>query len=450
MKRKTLAALLIIVIVLLGVGIYILLKDSTGPVISLSPETGRVSPKSAFTLNIEDPSGLKDVTVRSVQGEIRSVVFNQKEFNGTSANLTFTLGDSTKLHDGAFEMEVIGRDASLAGFGQGNPTTQRYEFIYDTQPPRVSILNPKNYLRKGGAGCLVYTVSKDVLKSGVMVGDHLFPGYKTPGGEYVCLFVFPYDADTEEYSPTLYVEDYAGNEISRKFIYTRINRKFKNDTLNLPQSFLDDVSTEFYSEFPGEMSSLDRYLKVNRELRDRNAQTLAALGQQTATVALWQGPFTRLPNSAPRAGFADHRTYMYQGQPVDEQTHLGVDLASLAQSNIPAANAGRVIFASDLGIYGLAVVIDHGLGLQTLYAHMSHIDVAVGQDVAKDEIIGQTGITGLAAGDHLHFGVLVSGVPVTPIEWWDNHWLKDNILDRMPAGAWAPGRDEFKSQNLTE
>jgi murein DD-endopeptidase MepM/ murein hydrolase activator NlpD len=131
------------------------------------------------------------------------------------------------------------------------------------------------------------------------------------------------------------------------------------------------------------------------------------------------------------AGFGDRRLYYYKGKKVDKQVHMGVDLASLANSEVPAANNGRVIFADHLGIYGIAVVLDHGQGLSSVYSHLSKMSVDPGQEVMKGDIIGITGQTGLAGGDHLHFGVMVSGVFVNAIEWWDSHWIQDNISRKL-------------------
>jgi murein DD-endopeptidase MepM/ murein hydrolase activator NlpD len=170
-------------------------------------------------------------------------------------------------------------------------------------------------------------------------------------------------------------------------------------------------------------------------MRKSNEEKLLEVGRNTASSMLWKGEFLRLPNSANRAGFADHRSYIYGGRVVDEQTHLGLDLASLAMAPIPAANSGRVVFAGNLGIYGQLVIVDHGLGLMSLYSHMSEIAVNVGTEVKKGDILGRTGTTGMAGGDHLHFGMLVSGVQVQPIEWLDSHWIKDNVIDRLEPKA---------------
>jgi len=90
-----------------------------------------------------------------------------------------------------------------------------------------------------------------------------------------------------------------------------------------------------------------------------------------------------------------------------------------------------VAFTGDLGLYGNAVIIDHGLGLFTLYGHMSQIDVKVGDAVAKRAILGNTGETGFAGGDHLHFGVYLDGVAVLPVEWWDAKWITDNVTPKL-------------------
>jgi murein DD-endopeptidase MepM/ murein hydrolase activator NlpD len=128
---------------------------------------------------------------------------------------------------------------------------------------------------------------------------------------------------------------------------------------------------------------------------------------------------------------------------VDQQTHLGFDLAKLAHSPIPASNDGKVLWAEDLGIYGNCVVIDHGFGLQSFYGHMSEFLVKKGDMVKKGQVIGKTGSTGLAGGDHLHFGMQVDGVQINPVEWWDPHWVKDRILSKLGQEMGGEGVDAY-------
>jgi murein DD-endopeptidase MepM/ murein hydrolase activator NlpD len=145
-----------------------------------------------------------------------------------------------------------------------------------------------------------------------------------------------------------------------------------------------------------------------------------------------------MPNGKVMASFADGRTYLYQGKVIDHQDHLGYDLAVTRQAPVPATNDGIVLNAGFLGIYGNAVVIDHGYGLMSIYGHLSSIAVTEGQKVARGETIGKTGETGLAGGDHLHFCTLLQGLPVNPVEWWDSHWIKDRIANKLgPAFAFT-------------
>ena len=176
---------------------------------------------------------------------------------------------------------------------------------------------------------------------------------------------------------------------------------------------------------------MQRFVYINSKLRIENNKTLADLRFQTEPKFLWTGAFLPMVDSTVESRFADDRTYTWQGKKVDEQTHLGFDLAKVAHSPVPASNDGRVIWAQDLGIYGNCIVIDHGFGLQSVYGHLSEFDVKKGDMVKKGQMIGRTGATGLAAGDHLHFTMQVDGVQVNAVEWWDPHWVKDRILSKM-------------------
>ena len=129
--------------------------------------------------------------------------------------------------------------------------------------------------------------------------------------------------------------------------------------------------------------------------------------------------------------FAEVRHYTYGGQRVSRARHYGYDLASTARAKITASNGGSVVYAGDNGIYGNLVLIDHGLGITTLYGHLSSLDVEVGDQVAKGDVLGRSGATGLAGGDHLHFAVLVGKTYVDPLEWWDGKWVRDHIESRL-------------------
>jgi len=178
-------------------------------------------------------------------------------------------------------------------------------------------------------------------------------------------------------------------------------------------------------------SLLKGFLTINGDLRRKNADTITALAATSQPKMLWTEAFAQMGNSQVESRFADRRTYFFEDKEIDRQVHLGFDLASVQQAPVHASNAGVIVFADFLGIYGNCVIIDHGLGVQSLYAHLSSIGTKVGDTVTKGQELGRTGATGLAGGDHLHFTILLQGVPVNPVEWWDQHWLEDRVLRKI-------------------
>jgi murein DD-endopeptidase MepM/ murein hydrolase activator NlpD len=184
---------------------------------------------------------------------------------------------------------------------------------------------------------------------------------------------------------------------------------------------------------------LANYIEINRNLRKKNAQLLKDLAGKSAHQFLWSQTFLPWVNSKITAAFADRRTYIYNGKPIDQEDHLGFDMAVTEHAPVTASNSGKVVLARFFGIYGNAVIIDHGYGFMSLYGHMSSIGVKEGQNVQRDQEIGRSGRTGLAGGDHLHFTMLLQGLPVSPVEWWDPHWIQDRIARKLgPALPFKP------------
>ncbi len=425
-KRGVFSTLLsLIVLGLLVFGAYTFLKDMDGPAITISPDTGRLSPAREVTVTMTDKSGIRAVTVSVRKNNSSNVVF-QKHFSPylPEQQVQFSLKDAG-IREGAFDLEIKATDASLAGFGQGNTRTQVWPMRMDTQPPRISVKTLPPNIRRGGTGVILYTINEDVTYSGVRIGDLFFKGYRQPNNSYICFFPFPHKQSPAQYTPEITAEDLAGNVTASRLMVRAIDRQFRNDNINVTDAFLLKVSQSLSDLAPNAANPLECFITINRDIRASNAGTLLELGSKTEPRMLWSGAFIRLPRSAARAGYADHRTYIYQGQKVDDQYHLGFDLASLARAEVPAANNGRVVFSGPLGIYGNLVVVDHGMGLMSLYSHMSSVN--------KGDTLGHTGTTGLAFGDHLHFGMLVGGVEVTPLEWLDAKWIRDNVTGRLAS-----------------
>ncbi|MDL2207330.1 M23 family metallopeptidase [Desulfovibrio sp. OttesenSCG-928-M16] len=441
-KRSRLSLLILILLagMLIGGG-YLLFQDSAAPEIVLSHKEENIAPALPMTITVTDKaSPIKRLAV-IVRFKENIIPVLEHEFNDgkSTQEITFTLEKAGLKHNDTFDLEITAVDDSLGGLGFGNKGQVILPMRLDAQPPRMSVKSSAPYVRRGGSACVVYSINKEVLQTGVKVNDLFFPAFRRDNGDYLCFFAFPYFLESKEYAPQLVALDQAGNTQVTELPVNRMPRQFKTDTINIGQGFLDAKAVEFESIYPGTMSDIDRFLAINGQVRKDNALTLLQIGRNTAPEMIWKGAFLRLPRSAPRADFADHRTYLWQGQKVDEQTHLGFDLASVKQAPVPASNSGVVVFAGYLGIYGNLIVLDHGLGLQSLYSHLSEIGVEEGQSIQRGDIIGKTGATGMAGGDHLHYGILVSGLEVTPREWLDDHWIKDNIVDRIKdAGGTAP------------
>ncbi|WP_243367624.1 M23 family metallopeptidase [Fundidesulfovibrio soli] len=429
---KFISFLLLIILAGAGVGAYYFTRDMAAPVVELTPDRPATGSKREFSVTAKDDgSGVRTLKVSVLQGQKETTII-QKTYEPAPKSIQekFTL-EQAGLREGQFDIVVVVSDKSVFNFGAGNTTRINRTMNLDNRAPVINVLSQAHIIKQGGACGVVYQVNKDVERSGVMVGDLFFPGYKLDSGNYACIFVFPWNMDFARFQPRLFAEDSAGNERSISFRVQARATKFKHDNLNVGDEFLQAKMPQFENIYPEIKDPVALYVKVNRDVRRENVAKLFEFAAKTSPKMLWEGAFLRLPNAAPRAGFGDGRSYFYKNQKIDEETHLGVDLASLENAQVPASNSGRVVFTGFFGIYGNAVVVDHGWGLQTIYSHLSQIRVKEGDEVRKGDILGNTGATGLAAGDHLHFGIILHGIEVQPIEWWDPHWIKDNITGKF-------------------
>jgi murein DD-endopeptidase MepM/ murein hydrolase activator NlpD len=446
-KRNTgLYLTVTLIVVVLGALAWFLITifESEKPQIQLAPLPEFLKAEQAFKLDVGDMKrGLRNVKVSLKQGG-REITAYEKAFpfeglfnaNGIHQfETTFSIDpDRLNLAQGRVDLEVSVRDYSRRNGGDGNLAVLSHEMTLDTIPPAIRAVSRLHYVNEGGAGLVVYQASSDAVKSGVYVNERFFPGYPAANpadGHHVCYFGIPLDIG-KDHNITLWAEDKAGNRSTAGF-YCRVRHKrFRTEKINITDRFLEKILPYFAHYLKGmDGDEIDKFLKINLELRKENTATFAALKDRTTPERLWDGVWLRLNNAANMARFGDRRSYYYKGKEVDQQTHLGVDLASLAHSQVQAANNGIVIFAGQMGIYGKTVVLDHGQGLASTYSHLSGINVELGQKVGKGDIIGVTGQTGLAGGDHLHFGVMVNGLFVNPIEWWDSHWIENNVTRKL-------------------
>ena len=386
-----------------------------------------------FDIEVTDKGrGLKNVTVLLTGEHGESILVNKNYPEGVKGDKITVKLDPKKLGviGGPAELKVSAEDRSRLKIFSGNKTSITKKVNLDLVPPKLEVISTDQYINHGGSGLVVYRVSPDTVQSGVSVGDYFFPGYKAGFKDedvHLAFFAYPYDVDPGE-SIILMAQDQAGNEKTSSISYHFKNINYKKSNINISEDFIENIMVPLMQEDSSGLTEKEIFLKVNNEMRKKNNATINEVGTKSKGEILWDGAFHQLSNSKVEANFADERTYMLNDEPIDKQYHLGYDLAVTKRYPIEAANNGIVVYAGELGIYGNTVMIDHGMGILTLYGHMSTIDVKVGDTVAKNDIIGRTGQTGLAAGDHLHYGIYVNGVAVRPIEWWDTKWINDNVI----------------------
>ncbi len=455
-KRLALAALAAVLIsgVLLS-----WFRVGAQPRIAIEAELPGIGPRTPVAVRAAEPGrGLSRLTVELVQADRSEMLAERRHqprpfwaFWGprvASDEIVVEVGSETVPQLKAGEA-VVRVTAERAGtwLRRPEPAVRELKLPVRLTPPQIRVSSSQIYLAQGGSAAVVYQVDAAAARDGVKVvrpsgepAELWFPGYPLPGGaagERFALFAAPHDLEDSS-GIRLLAADELGNERQVAFLDRYLKRPLTTDTIRLSDRFMAKVVPEIAARSPeiedrGDL--LASYLAINRDLRRKNTETLFELAAHTTPEFLWKEPFRQLPNTRSMASFADRRTYLYDGQKVDQQDHLGFDLASVRRAPVLAANRGIVLMAEYFGIYGNAVVLDHGYGLMSLYAHMSSLDVTPGQEVGRGETLGATGETGLAGGDHLHFSMMLHGLQVNPLEWWDPQWIENRVASKL-GPAW--------------
>jgi murein DD-endopeptidase MepM/ murein hydrolase activator NlpD len=419
-------------------------RPGPAPEITITPELPAIGMHTPVKIDVRQESrGLSELRVEFVQGD-RVETLEERSYQPLdpwhmwgeiteSDSVTLIVGKDTlkNLKEGQATVRVIaGRAPSLLRFP--DPVTVELTLEVRLRPPLLQVTSEHTYVAQGGSEVVVYKVGASSIRDGVQAGDQFFPGFPLPGGqedERFCLFGVPFDL-SDHNQVRLVARDDIDNETRIPFIDRFFAKPFKEDTIKVSDSFMERVVPAIMDQSPeldDQGDLLSNYLLINRELRSQNTATLTEMCSTSAAAFLWDRSFMQMRNAQVMSDFADRRTYVYQGRDVDQQDHLGYDLASTRRAPIEAANDGVVMLARYFGIYGNAVAIDHGFGLISMYGHLSEITVAEGDTVKRGDMVGRSGQTGLAGGDHLHFTMLLHGMPVNPAEWWDGHWIQDRL-----------------------
>jgi hypothetical protein len=459
--RFVIRALLFVVIIcalLLG-GAYLYAGTQPGPVIELKSPEKYVGQNSQLEFSVGSPTGAA-ATINALleqEGQTTTVFSTDPSQQPQGevkqeANRMFVIRPIGKqalpnLKAGPAKLTVTATAPVLYGIRDTSTTVTR-DLEVRLEPPRVGVVSLHHFINHGGPEFVVFRATPVDVNAGIRVGNVDYPAF--PGSAVgiqdpairLGFFVLGYDQDRNS-AISVFARDPAGNEATGNIDRKVTPKPFLKSRIEVDDGFMQRVVPAIAQNSPGAgidtSNLLAGFLKINRDLRKQNNAAITALAAKTRPEMMWREAFAPMANAAIESRFADFRTYYYQGKEIDRQVHLGFDLASLQRAAVEASNRGTVIFASYLGIYGNCVIIDHGLGIQSLYAHMSTMDVKEGDTVEKGQVLGRTGATGLAGGDHLHYTLLVNGVSVNPIELWDPHWMEDRVFRKIrEAGGQAP------------
>jgi murein DD-endopeptidase MepM/ murein hydrolase activator NlpD len=439
-RRKLPIVLVLLVVLIAGLvagAIYLRPSfESQPPQVRFAPDA-EVIGTAPLEITVGDAGrGLKSLSITlSAGGPETSIAAEQFASPVAEKKVSVALAKLPGIKEGPATLRVVARDASLWGWFKGNQAVVERKLTLDLTPPSLELVADDRYISFGGAGAIVYKTSADAAVSGVRVGKHFFPGFpgqiKDKPDHLLVFFAHAYDTPPATRA-VLVSTDKAGNTRETPLVYELKDVKYRKSTITLSDSFLQNtVSALARDPAARQGSPKDLFVAVNKTLRKENEDRIAAVTKKASPSILWKGAFTQLSNSKVEANFADLRTYVYKGEAIDTSYHVGYDLSVTKRYPVEAANGGTVALAEDLGIYGNTVILDHGLGLFTLYSHLSAIDVKVGDRIEPKQILGRTGETGLAGGDHLHYGVYLHGVAVLPVEWWDGKWITDNIAPKL-------------------
>jgi len=445
---------LLIAILLLGGGALAWYRAEGTPASYEAPES-LILGRDGQTLDLalrDGESGLRSLRVwvspaeaaeGDAEGEGEEIVLLEEHFPGNllsggvrrehEASIPLEASALGELEQGVLHVEV--RDWSWRGGFGGNLTARAIPLRVDVDPPQISVRSGLTYIRQGGAASVAYHVSEETERDGVAVGEHFYPGFPKPGaraGERIALFAAPVGGDPDARIRVM-AEDAARNRSEASWPVVLKPHPQPTGRVNLPDSFLENVVPRLMPGADGDRAAA--FHRVNTEVRAANEAKIRELAEGSAGQRFFGPVLRQLANSKVTSRFGEKRSYEVNGRAVSEAVHYGYDLASYAAAPVTAASAGRVIYADDLGIYGNCVILDHGLGLTSLYGHLSRVDVEEGQQVEAGARLGLTGATGLAGGDHLHFAVMVGDTYVDPLEWWDRKWVETHVDANLGPAA---------------
>jgi murein DD-endopeptidase MepM/ murein hydrolase activator NlpD len=439
-KKGSSALLLGIFAVAVGMGLYIYnseMFERESPMITMQ-NSGYWNLKNPLDITMEDSTGLKSYKVTLVTKSQETVLYHEQFLTPKqSLNVKVEPPKSAyAMSEDEIKIVIEAQDASKWNFLKGNDAISEFKLKIDKKRPLLNTIANSYKIKKGGAALVIFKAEDENLKELYIQTnfDKKFlaqPFYKK--GYYISLLAWPVKETT--FKATIFAKDRADNISTVNVPLFLKEASYKLSNIKITDNFLNGKIAELAEEFKetqGVTNSIEQFKIINEDVRVKNEDLIHEITSKVSEEMIDDFKINKmypLKNAAVVAHFGDHRHYFYKEDKISESYHLGLDLASNAMAEIKPQNGGEIVFTGYNGLYGNMPILSHGLGLYTLYGHCSNISVNVDEKISSGSHIANTGKSGYAMGDHLHFGILIQGIEVRPAEWMDDTWIKLNIND---------------------
>jgi len=429
-------------------------------------------------------SGLSEILVRYEQNRKIVNIVKQKITDKKVNRRTIPLslgGRELGLVPGKVKLSFVAFDSSF----WSNSRKAEIFLDVDFTPPEIDIITTEHNAAQSGVELVFYRVNTNnsleepqvegeslsvspavvpseestedfIGFSGVRMSTWIFPGFPARHLDrafgaypdlYFSLFPVPQDYQSAADSAVIFARDRVGN-YSLKQLPLRISKSSygrasypispENLALQVEKAWQD------YQRFNPEVSPLslraednagliERYRELNVQFRKEIDKKLVKLLSKPRMTRYWRGRFGRQPGFTRLYGFGETQNYELDGFGGGVVVSGGTGYSSLQARPVRAANEGIVVFCDRLGPWGETVVLDHGFGLSSVYSNLSKCSVPEGKRVSANDVVGQSGRSGLFQFSGVHFEIRVHGVPVRPEEWWDRRWLRDHLSKKIDS-----------------
>lgn len=429
--------------------------DRTAPQIELQQVASPLGALPAYSITAQDERGVGTLEVAFVQGEKRkelAPVVETPVLGAIKATVTIP-GAADGFVDGKGMLEIKATDTGM----WRNSTAFSKELVVDSRPPRIEVLSLQHVVAQGGSELVLLRARDENLNAvGALVRGVEVPAFKLAEADpffanlpeyYGVLFALPLEFDADRDKVEVFASDVVGNirkvplsfriararkaEVAPKLSVEFLRKKLPDLLASYARMTQVVVPTDAQVESGDSAALVANFKLINETYRAFLQGKLKELLSGKITPQRWTGDFQKPMSSATTSIFGEQRSYTLDGAAAGGSVHYGLDLASVANDVVRASNSGKVVFAGEFGIYGETVILDHGLGLSSLYGHLASTSVVAGDVVSSGAEVGRSGQTGLAGGDHLHFEYRLNNIPVTPIEWWDPKWVRDHVTGKI-------------------